>query len=189
MLSLLLKGLQNVKSEPFFIVSWAIYTLSYSQDHREFLLLAAGQDSFPFPGLCISRVSWAVPVCLACPQRSRFWDNSCWSFLCTLSSVCVFYPVAIKCKRCPREKLLLAPVDAPSCGDVRVSQDFSTVAWALLFSAECLWQIIHTGTEIAVAHVGKGNICEYPLKVNRQTERVLHGEDAYCNVQWKNKHV
>lgn len=74
------------------------------------------------------------------------------------------------------------PVDAPSCGDIRVSQDFFTVAWALLSSAECLWQEIHTGTEIRVAHVGKENICEYPLKVKRQSERVLHGEDAYGNV-------
>lgn len=62
------------------------------------------------------------------------------------------------------------PAVAPSCGDLQESQDFSTAAWALLSSVECLWQEIHTQIVLAAANVGKGNICECPLTVKQDRQ-------------------
>lgn len=153
-----------------------------------FSLQRAGIVNFTFLGLCISRVSWAASVCLAFPQKSHFWDHSCGCLLCTLSSVCVFYPVTIKCKMWPCKKLLLAPVDAPSCGDLHASQDFSTAVWALLSSVDK--KSVHELSLQQAAHVGKGNICESPLTVKKtDIERMLYRENTYGNVLRKNKRI
>lgn len=56
--------------------------------------------ALPFLSLFIS---WTASICSTFPQRSCFWDHSCWALLWTLSSICVFYPVTIDTK-CSDEK-------------------------------------------------------------------------------------
>lgn len=72
--------------------------------------------------------------------------------------------------------------------ETSTSQDFSTAAWALLSSVECLWQEIRAWTELAAANVGKGKICECPDSYKtRHWKDVLQGEQLWWCTEKKKK--
>lgn len=150
----------------FFMVSWALHTLSYSQGHREQHIAShcslKGIVTFLFFSLCVSRVSWLVPDFLTHSLGSHSGDNSCWFVLCALSSVSILWLLNIKCghaKRCFWHLWMLQVVETSTWA--RISPHLS--------GPFCpLWNAC-----------GKKSVHEL------SSQQLMWGRGAYVNVLWQ----
>lgn len=156
-----------------------------------FSLQHDGIVTFPFIGLCISRASWAASVCLAFPQRSHFWGRSCWSLLCALSPVFVYFIQWLLNIKCGHARSyfwclqLLQVVETSKRARIspQLPGPFCPLwnACGKKFAHKlCLQQLMW----------GKGTYANVLWQLNKtDSERMLYRENTYGNVLRKNKHI